>query len=37
MVDVTPTRIQTFRITKKDGSSISVVACDDQGTLESFG
>ena len=37
MVDVTPTRIQTFRITKSDGSSISVVACDDQQTLDSFG
>ena len=29
MVDVTPTRIQTFRITKRDGTLISVVACDD--------
>ena len=37
MVDVTPTRIQTFRITKRDGSQISVVASDDQGTLEAFG
>ena len=37
MVDVTPTRVQTFRITKRDGSSISVVACDDQNTLDSFG
>jgi len=29
MVDVTPTRILTFRITKRDGSTISVVATDD--------
>ena len=37
MVDVTPTRIQTFRITRRDGSAISVIACDDQNTLDSFG
>ena len=37
MVDVTPTRIQTFRISKRDGSHISVVASDDQQTLDSFG
>ena len=37
MVDVTPTRILTFRITRRDGTQISVVACDDQNTLQSFG
>ena len=37
MVDVTPTRILTFRITKADGSSISVMACDDQNSLQQFG
>ena len=37
MVDVTPTQVHTFRITKRDGQSISVVACDDQNTLDSFG
>ena len=37
MVDVTPTRIQTFRITRRDGNAISVVACDDQNTLDAFG
>ena len=37
MVDVTPTRIQTFRITRRDGSQISVIACDDANTLQAFG
>ena len=37
MVEVTQTQIQTFRITKKDGSMISVVACNDQALLDSFG
>jgi len=37
MVDVTQTRILTFRITRRDGSSISVVACDDPTTLSTFG
>lgn len=37
MVDVMPTSIQTFRVTKRDGSQITVVACDDAATLESFG
>ena len=37
MVDVTPTRILTFSITKADGSSLSVVACDDQNSLQQFG
>ena len=37
MVDVTPTRILTFRITRRDGSLISVVACDDTNTLQAFG
>ena len=37
MVDVTPTRIMTFRITRRDGVPISVIACDDPNTLQSFG
>ena len=37
MVDVTPTRILTFRITRRDQSSISVVACDDPNSLQQFG
>lgn len=37
MVDVTPTRILTFRITKSDGSSTSVVACDDPNQLQQIG
>ena len=37
MIDVTPTRIQTFRITRRDGSTISVIACDDANTLQAFG
>ena len=37
MVEVQPTRIQTFRVSRKDGSVISVIACDDQNTLEAFG
>ena len=37
MVDVTQTRILTFRITRRDGSSISVLACDDPTTLSTFG
>ena len=37
MVDVTPTRIQTFRVSRRDGTTISVIACDDQNTLEAFG
>jgi hypothetical protein len=37
MVDVTPTRIMTFRITRRGGDQISVVACDDANTLQVFG
>ena len=37
MIDVTPTKIQTFRITRRDGSQISVIACDDANTLAAFG
>ena len=37
MVDVTPTRILTFRVTKRDGTQMAVVACDDATMLQSFG
>jgi hypothetical protein len=37
MVDVTPTQLLTFKITRQDGSTLSVVACDDQSMLQSFG
>ena len=37
MVDIVPTRIQTFRVSRRDGTTISVIACDDQQTLEAFG
>jgi len=37
MVDVTPTRLMTFKITRRDGTAISVVACDDQNMIQSFG
>ena len=35
-VEVTPTRVQTFRITRKDNTQITVVASDDAQTLETF-
>ena len=37
MVDVTLTRTLTFKITKRDGTAISVVASDDANTLGTFG
>lgn len=37
MVDVTPTRILTYRINRRDGTQLSVVACDDVNTLQIFG